>query len=337
MSGSTHITQWGRLIAAVPLFCFATAHAAEVERRLGMMGTELTVTVRAPERAAALAASELAVRALDAAESRLSTWRHDSELWNLNQAPSGTSFPLSATLAVELSDALACAAQTGGAFDPTVGALVEVWDLRGQGRIPAADELADARHKSGHASVSIEAGRAVKAGDVIIEEGAFGKGAGLRAAVHALVAAGVTSATLNLGGQTAGLQPDTIPIAHPDRRGEPAVMLKIDAGSFSTSGDSERKQRVGTEVIGHLLDPRSGRPARDFGTLGVWSADPLWADCLSTALFVLGPEGALAWAKGRTDAGVLVLERAGGRVRARTAGRLAGRVTWSAPGIDVVH
>jgi len=66
------------------------------------MGTEATVRVEASDREAALAASEAAVRALEAAEARLSTWTDDSELARLNLAPVGEPVALSPELAAEL-------------------------------------------------------------------------------------------------------------------------------------------------------------------------------------------------------------------------------------------
>ncbi|HLE84574.1 MAG TPA: FAD:protein FMN transferase, partial [Thermoanaerobaculia bacterium] len=79
------------------------AGAAVVERRLVLMGTEAEVRVAAAERPAALAASEAAVRALEAAEVRLSTWTKASELARLNRAPSGEPVALSSELAAELA------------------------------------------------------------------------------------------------------------------------------------------------------------------------------------------------------------------------------------------
>ena len=110
---------------------------APVVRRLGAMGTWLEVEVRAAGRPAALAASEAAVRAIEAAEARLSTWREDTELarWNA-EAGALEPRPLSAELADELGRALELADETGGAFDPACANLVEAYGLRGDGRWP---------------------------------------------------------------------------------------------------------------------------------------------------------------------------------------------------------
>ena len=89
-----------------------------------------------------------------------------------------------------------------------------------------------------------------------------------------------------------------VEIADPrGRRGRfglhPAGSIEVRDASVSTSGDSERSRTVGGERIGHLLDPRYGRPARDFGSATVVAPSGLAADVLSTAFFVLGPEAGL--------------------------------------------
>jgi thiamine biosynthesis lipoprotein len=105
------------------------------------MGTHLGIEVTAPTRAAALAASEAAVRAIEAVEVRLSTWTDASELARLNAAPVGQPVALSPELAADLALAREVWRDTDGAFDPGVGALVRAFGLRDGGREPAAGEL----------------------------------------------------------------------------------------------------------------------------------------------------------------------------------------------------
>jgi thiamine biosynthesis lipoprotein len=319
----------------------AAGGAAVVERRLAVMGTTLALRLEAADRAAGLAASERAVEAIEAAEARLSTWRRDSELARLNRAPAGAAFPLSPALAADLRDVLAWARATGGAFDPTVGPLVRAWDLRGRGRVPAQGELARAVAATGFGGLELAAGAAVRRRpDIVVEEGGWGKGAALRDALAALDRApegGAARALVDLGGQVlvwsargagAGWRVD---VADPRRRDRPVVALAIDRGSLATSGNSERAIEVGGRRYGHLLDPRTGRPAPDFGSLTVWTADPLAADCLSK-LYVMGPERALAWAAAHRGVEVLVLApEGGGRIAARASRGLAGRLTALVP------
>ena len=171
---------------------------------------------------------------------------------------------------------------------------------------------------------------------VAVEEGGFGKGAGLKAAVAALAASGATAATLDLGGQLAVFGPGRreLAVADPGRRDRPVVTLAIDRGSVATSGNSERGIEAGGRRYGHLLDPRTGRPAPDFGSLTVWADDPLTADCLSK-LYVLGPERAVAWAATHPGVEVLALLPSGKGIRALASRGLRGRLTAVGEGVAI--
>ena len=262
------------------------ASGSTIQREIGCMGTVLTVEIQAHHRADAITASELAIRTLEAAETRLSTWTADSELSAVNQ---GT--PPSGLLATELASAAVWASLTADAFQPQAGALIHAWDLRGSGRRPSATEIATARVDRS-----------------IWEEGGFGKGAGLDQALQALAETDIQSAVLNLGGQIAVLGAATsIQVSHPQHRDQVIASFSIEHGSVATSGNSERGLIVNGQRIGHLLDPRSGLPAPDFGSVTVWAPSALAADCLSTALYVMGPDAALDWAQHHQQIEVLVL------------------------------
>ncbi len=317
------------LLLSFALMGTAAPPSQTVERRLGLMGTTLDLTVEAPDRATALAASEKAVAALETAEARLSTWRSDSELARLNRSAVGVPFHLSPALAAELRAARECWSATGGAFDATVGPLVAAWGLRSGGRQPSAAELRQALAATGMDGLALAGETAVRLRPgVSLEEGGFGKGAGLKAAIAALAASGATAASLDLGGQLAVFGPGRrqLAVADPERRDRPVVALTIDRGSVATSGNSERGIRVGGRRYGHILDPHTGLPAPDFGSLTVWTDDPLTADCLSK-LYVLGPERAVAWAEAHPGVEVLALLSSGKEVRALASRGLLGRLT----------
>ena len=322
-------------------FVAASASAGRVERRVAAMGTTLAVEVEAADRAEGLAAAEEMVAAVAATEARLSTWRDDSELAAWNRAPVGAAFPLSEPTWRDLAQALACAAETGGAFDPTVAPLIEVWDLRGAGRWPGATELAAARAEVGAAtrlSASPAARTLAKRAPVRLEEGGFGKGAALARALDVAAARGL-AARLDLGGQLAwaGAAPRrTVEIVDPRDRARPVLALEVarSSGSLATSGNSEHARVVAGRRIGHLLDPASGRPAPDFGSVTVLAAEPLRADCLSTALFVLGPQRGLAWLAAHPGDEALFLIVEGGRLVARGTPGLRGRLRALAPEVE---
>lgn len=328
------------LLVLLVLGC-ASAPPGTVERHLTLMGTELEIRVEASSREQALQASERAVKSLEAAEARLSTWRDGTELARLNAAPAGQPVPLSPEMARDLGAARRCWEETGGAFDPSVGKLVQVWGLRAGGRRPAPAELGDAVAAVGFDALELRDHTAVRQrGSLTLEEGAFGKGAGLADALAALASdPTVSRALLDLGGQVAmiGRAEDrwAIPVADPRRRDRPVVALVVDGGSVSTSGNSERGIVVDGKHLGHVLDPRTGEPAPDFGSLTVWTADPLRADCLSTGLYVMGPEAALAWAARHPGVEVLVLRPRGKRLQALVSPGLKDRLEVLAEDVDV--
>jgi FAD:protein FMN transferase len=269
-----------------------------IVRHLAVMGTALALSVSAPTRGRALDASEAAVLAVEAAEHLLSTWRDDTPLARLNTARSGAASPVPAELFHLLKNLFEWSEKTGGAFDPTVAPLVSAWGLRSGGRIPGASELLDARRATSPSLFSFEESSSSvsrRHGAAGIDEGAWGKGWALDRAAEAARAAGASGLVLDLGGQVLASGAETpVAVAHPRDRARIAATLRVTNASASTSGNSERGFVVNGRRVGHILDPRTGEPAPDFGSVTVVAPDGLTADILSTAFFVLGPDAGLA-------------------------------------------
>lgn len=320
-------------LASIPL-CL---QSARIERRLASMGTDFRIEVEAADRAAALRASESAVRALEAAEQRLSTWRSDSEVALINVDPAGAPVQLSAALSAELLEAQRWQRATGGAFDPALGALIKAWDVRRGGRRPSATELAAARAASGWDLVQLEGTILTRRSTgVQIEEGGFGKGAGLDAACRALLEAGGRAGWLDLGGQVLVFGgPRWVEIALPDDRARAVVRLALEGGSLATTGNSERGVTIDGRRCSHVIDPRTGEPAPDWGSVSVLAGTALAADCLSTGLYVLGPEAALRFAAEHRGIEVVILQLESGRLRVRASAGLTGRLETLLPGLTL--
>jgi thiamine biosynthesis lipoprotein len=290
------------------------------------MGTTLQIGAEAPSRHEAIQAIEKAFQTVRDADSLLSTWREDSEIARVNQATPGVAVTLSAELSAALLEAARWCRATDGAFDPAVGALVDVWGLRGTGRMPSPKVLARARAATGmDRFVFSRAGRSVTRthASAWIETGGFGKGVALRSAQTALRRAGIARARLNFGGQVLVLGPDSrgtnwvIPVAHPLRRDQAVGWLHLQDASISTSSQSERFVTAEGRRIGHILDPRTGLPVAAWGSVSVVAKDPAVADMVSTALLVLGPDQGLQWAQRHQDIGVLFLVEHAGRLERR--------------------
>jgi thiamine biosynthesis lipoprotein len=286
-----------------------------VERTAWLMGTSLRVEACAANRVDGVAAIETVFGAVRETEARLSTWRADSDLSRLNDGPVLDWVAVSPATASILREVSAWSEETGGAFDPAVGAALDAWDLRGEGRVPGDAELVAATSSVGSAAWEIDdlRPRVRRLVATRLDAGGFGKGAGLRAAVDSIERHALESIVLDFGGQLVVRGTDAaagraIAVAHPQRRDDPAVLLWLANLSAATTSASERHVETSAGRVGHVLDPRSGRPVPGWGSVTVVHADPLVADILSTALFVMGPDEALRWSRARPDVGVLILE-----------------------------
>lgn len=276
-----------------------------LERNLSLMGTYVHIAVKAPTREQAVVTSERIIEELEETEAELSTWKIESPLSRINKLKTGSSYKVSPQMAADLSEALKCQQSTDGYFNPLLGKLIAVWKLRSPKPAAAPDpiEIQKALSPIAEPAFAVKGGDVTrKVGEADWEEGGFGKGAALDRALRA-VAAGDVRVVINLGGQLAVSQ------GSPVRTDVGRLTLSIDRGSVSTSGHDHRP--------GHILDPTTGRPARDFGQLSVWTVSALRADCLSTGLYVMGPKRAFAWSLRHPEVQLVV--RSGGELYASCA------------------
>ena len=308
-------------LAATIVLAPASAGAAErtganVTRARWLMGTLWTFTATAApaDSAATGRALDAALDSVAALERSLSNWSPTSELSRLNAA--GTRDTVSQALAAVLDSALALAAETGGAFDPTVEPLTVAWDLRGAGRVPDPGAIAAARARVGYARVSIahhgpRSTAAVDLGGGALDLGGIGKGYALDHAAALLAARGVRGFVLDAGGQRLADANGAAWVAHPLDRDRPAVRVRAPRGSLSTSVQRERELVVRGRRVGHVLDPRTGEPAPAMASVTVAAPSGTRADALSTALLVLGRDAARDWAVAHPAIGVLWIEPRG--------------------------
>jgi thiamine biosynthesis lipoprotein len=293
-----------------------------IERTAYLMDTRVNLVVWTPTRDEGHARLEVALELLEQTERELSTWRDDSLIAELNKAPLGVPRTLEPSLCALFGVLDQWQASSRRAFDPAIGPLLDAWDIHGEGRVPAADEVVRALEASGFERLAFDAVRCTVTPRTraAIDVGAFGKGEAIDRAARAL---GDGPWMIDLGGQIGvgdgppGEQGWTASIAHPRDRAGSALQVRIASGSLSTSGGSERDLEVGDGRVGHILDPRTGQPAAYRGSVTVWHRSALVADILSTALYVMGPAEGLAWAEDRGIAACYLPVDPPGRVEPR--------------------
>lgn len=287
-----------------PLAERAETETDTVSRQVYLMGTVCSLTARGEDRASESTRLERFVEILEGAEAELSTWRQDTPLSRFNRQPLDEPSALTPSLCRLFAELFDWNRQTEGAFDPAIGPLIDAWAIRKSGRIPDSKELGAALVDSGLRGIrfSSQDCTATRLVDTWIDSGAFGKGEALDR-IRQSPEASLGPWLVNLGGQVAvsgakegdaGWQVD---LADPARREWPVMTLELKGGSLATSGGSERDVESEGVRVGHILDPRTGRPALFRGSVTVWHESALVADILSTALFVLGPGKGREWAE----------------------------------------
>lgn len=306
-----------------------------VVRDVYLMGTRASLATYARSRDAGLAALQSALTALERTEAELSTWRESSEISTLNRQPVGTPWHATPATCRLLDEVWRWHAASGGAFDPAIGQLLTAWDVHGEGAVPNAVDQARAAKTSGLTLLTFDSARctATRLSYVAIDVGAFGKGEALDRAAALM---GRDPWMIDLGGQVSagGLTGDGWPvaIAHPRNRKRPHMRVTLRHGSLSTSGGSERDVTVNGTRVGHIFDPRTGRPAPFAGSVTVWHERGLVADILSTALYVMGPDEGLRWAAANQVAALyLIPEGSSVHTRMTAAFQTTSGLTISAP------
>lgn len=297
-----------------------------IDRRAEAMDATLQISLEGSSLAAAVSASQAVLSAVGAADALLSTNRPDSRASELNSLAVGATADIDPALCRLLGEVTRSGAEVPGVFELVIGSLVTAWDLDGDGRVPSVMELEAARRAAGTGGMQLDLDRCVAqrlAAAAGFEPWGFVKGYSLRAARDSLLAHGVHSAQVTFGQQVMVLGPTEaggpwrLAIPSPEDQREEVFTLWLAGGSASTSSQSGRYVRAAGQTIGHILDPRTGTPVPGWGSLTVVAEDPLRADVLSTALFVLGPDSAYAWSELHNDVGVLVLDRRDGAIRFR--------------------
>ncbi|MET0290183.1 MAG: FAD:protein FMN transferase [Pseudoxanthomonas sp.] len=264
---------------------------------------------------------------LDEVVAQMSTWRHDSDISLYNAAAAGSWHALPAPFDRVLRCAMEIAQASGGAFDPTLGALVGAWGFGAQGQgfaVPSESSIAQARRHAGWRRLQWRhnaKSELLQPGGLQLDLSAIAKGFGVDHVAHWLRARGVLGALVEVGGELFGwgLRPDggrwqvlVETACELDAVTEPCV-LTLDGQAVATSGDHWHHFERDGARHGHTLDAHSGRPvSQAAAAVTVLAASAMEADAWATALTVMGAEAGLAFADARGMAARFVMRTATG-------------------------
>ena len=228
----------------------------------------------------------------------------------------GETTVLSEQTADILSDALTIADRTGGAFDPTVAPLSDLWKIgTEEARIPKKKEIREALETVGYQHVLQDGTSVAMQAGTRIDLGGIGKGYAADHVVEILRKHGVERALVSLGGNIYAVGSKekglnwTIAITDPDDEQAYLGTLSVSDTSVVTSGDYERYFEQDGKRYCHIFDSTTGYPAEtDLRSVTVVSPNSTEADGYTTALFVMGHDKAVEFCEKNGIQAVLVCD-----------------------------
>ncbi len=264
-----------------------------------LMGTVVELTLTDGEERGEVdfaGAAKAAFSEIERLEFIFSSYKPESDVSRISRAAGKGAVKVSPEVIEVVKAALKISKLSGGAFDPTVGSLGEVWSFSGEAKeIPTKARIKELLKLVDYTRIFIEKGRVgILGARTKMNLGGIAKGYIVGKAVEKLREHGVKRMIVKAGGDMFvfsedGGKPFEIGIIHPREKGRLLGKLKLPNGAIATSGDYERFFIKDKVRYHHILDPKTGFPALRTISATVTSVDPTLADALSTALFVMGP------------------------------------------------
>lgn len=284
------------------------------------MGTTFRIVLYAADKATAKRASDAAFQRVGELDAVMSDYKRDSELMRLCRAFAtevGEPVPVGDDLFFVLQRAAALSKSSDGAFDVTVGPVVQLWRLaRRTQQLPDAKELAAAREKVGHAKVVLDPAKKtvrLTTPGMQLDLGGIAKGYAADEALKLLRERfGIKQALVAAYGDiTCGAPPpgedawkvDIAPIA----KGQKPRALKLANAAVSTSGDLEQFVEIGGVRYSHVLDPKTGLGLTGRRSVTVIAPDGITADSMTKAVSVLPLEQGLKLVEGVPGAATYIV------------------------------
>lgn len=248
---------------------------------------------------------------LDLVEGLMSTYRDDSELSGFNRSRSTDWFAVSPELAGLVKEAIRTSEVSDGAFDVTVGPLVNLWGFGpggGTDTPPTDAEIARTRTCVGYRKLSVRSDPpALRKSEpsLYLDLSAIAKGYGVDRLAELLDVTGVANYLIGIGGELRGRGyngrglPWRIAVEHPDPGGRVIHrILALHDGAIASSGDYRNFFEQDGRRYSHTIDPKTGRPVTHrLASVTVLAPRTAQADALATAFLVLGPQAGFTLAE----------------------------------------
>lgn len=265
-----------------------------------MMDTVVTLRIYAGDAHQVEKAMEATFAEIERLEGILSRWIPSSEISKINDTAGRGSVLVCPETWQTITGTQELSRLTNGAFDITIGAITQLWDFQSdEARVPDEAAIQRGLRFVGPQQIlldSLDVKMGLRERGAAIDLGGAAKGYAVDRALEVLRRYGVKAAVVDAGGDIGLLGKKSrgevwkIGIRHPQVLGETIEVLEVDSGAVATSGNYERYFFQDGVRYHHILDPKTGMPARGVVSVTILAKTALEADILSTAVFVLGPK-----------------------------------------------
>ena len=243
---------------------------------------------------------------LELVNDQMSTYRPNSELSRFNRAQK--SLPVSAATRSVIEAALRLFEQSNGAFDVTIGPLVNLWGFGPNKRantVPPAQLIAEKQKTVGSQYLTVNGNTLYKAiPELYVDLSAIAKGYGVDVVAQYLQEMGIYNYLIDIGGELSlkGMKADnkhwTIAIERPIAGQTVQKVINIGDNAIATSGNYRNYFESEGIRYSHTIDPNTGKPiSHKLVSVSVVHKSSMIADGLATAITVLGPKAGLSFAK----------------------------------------
>jgi thiamine biosynthesis lipoprotein len=268
------------------------------------MGATYSVVLYGHDRAEMEAAINAAFAELSRLDALLSNYRAESEWSEVNRRAALEPVQVSPELFRLLTACIAYSRESEGAFDIAVGPLMKLWGFyKGSGRLPSQEEVASAFPKVGYQHVQLNADRQTVRFDcagVELDPGGIGKGYAVDCMVNVLrqqgcqiaLVAGSDSTIYGMGAPPEEPKGWRVGIKNPRNTRQTVSEVFLKDMSMSTSGSYEKFFRVEGRTYAHIMDPRTGYPAQESGSVSVIAPRTIDSEAWAKPYFINGQQWA---------------------------------------------
>lgn len=265
------------------------------------MGTRYSVNFYAADGLDIKRLAEVLFAAVDNVDMQMSTWKPDSDLMKINDAPLNVWLPLKPELALVLDCAFQVSTASQGAFDVGVGAIVNAWGFGAGCREPNVEDIKQQLNTNRSLAVhclelNVKQQKIRKIKPCLIDLSGIAKGFAVDEMIRVLKEFGIENALASLDGELMAIGTEVdgrlwnVALEMPDFEKRSAMgMIALDNCGVATSGDYRHWVDVGDEKLSHSMNPKTGGPVQNnTASVTVVAKSCMYADAWATALMVMG-------------------------------------------------